>query len=451
MYYLWYMPEVIADKTIFSLAEVARSIQKTVAERYTSLYWIRAEMNKLNYYSHSGHCYPELVEKKEGRVIAEMRSVLWKSDYLRINQHFLEVAKEPLKNGITLLLQASISYDPLYGMSLRIHDVDPSFSLGVLEREKQECIDRLKEENIYYSNRQLPFPLLPKRLAIISVETSKGLSDFLKIIEGNPWQYHFEHVLFPALLQGEKAVASIAAQLKQVEAIKEQFDAVAIIRGGGGDVGLTCYNHYILASAIARFPIPVLTGIGHSTNETVSEMVAYKNAITPTELADFLIQHFHNFAVPVQRAEEITRLISRQLLEAVFDRLDHCSKDFNRASLHLIRKERQELQHNSIQVQQAVKSGLRMAAEQLRYPPQRLASASASLIKNQYTLLQVQQRQAELLDPQRILNRGYSITLANGKPVKDTTVLKEGDTVETILASGKLSSTVNKISKRKYL
>src|SRR5690554_7205519 len=123
------MPEKLADKTIFSLAEVARSIQKTIASRYKSTYWVKAEMNKLNHYTHSGHCYPELVEKKDGKVVAEMRSVLWKSDYIRINQRFLDVAKEPLRNGITILFEAAISYDPLYGMSLRILDIDPAYVL----------------------------------------------------------------------------------------------------------------------------------------------------------------------------------------------------------------------------------------------------------------------------------------------------------------------------------
>ena len=436
------MPEMIEEKTVFSLAEVARSIQKTIAERYTSVYWIKAEMNKLNYYSHSGHCYPELVEKKDGRVISEMRSVLWKGDYQRINQQFLQIAREPLKNGISILFQASISYDPVYGMSLRIHDIDPSFSLGVLEREKQESIDRLKEEGIFQTNKQLPFPLLPKRIAIISVETSKGLSDFLKIIDGNPWHYRFEHVLFPALLQGEKAVTSIIAQLAEVARRHGEFDAAAIIRGGGGDVGLTCYNHYLLASAIARFPIPVLTGIGHSTNETVSEMVAYKNAITPTELADFLIQQFHNVAVPLQQAETTLSRVAEQLIAESQARLDVLSKDFRRISKHTLDHEQQVLQHIRQQLRQSAITRLRLADMQLQRPQQQLLAVPFSLLRTRESLLNSLQRQMELLDPQRILNRGYSITLANGRPLTQVSALKPGDEIETRLSSGRIKSTV---------
>src|SRR5690606_33578933 len=181
---------------------------------------------------------------------------------------------------------------------------------------KQASISRLKQEDLFYANKRLPFPVLPKRLAIISVETSKGYSDFLKILSGNPWGYRFEQTLFPALLQGDKSIPSIINQLAHIAQRAEEYDVVAVIRGGGGDVGLSSYNNYLLASAIARFPIPVLTGIGHSTNETVSEMVAYKNAITPSELADFLIQRFHQFAVPLKQAQEVIIHNTRQLLLA---------------------------------------------------------------------------------------------------------------------------------------
>lgn len=337
------MPEIIADKTIFSLAEVARSIQKTIADRYKSLYWIKAEMNKLNHYSHSGHCYPELLEKLEGKVIAEIRATLWKSDYERINQRFVEIIKEPLKNGINILLQASISYDPVHGLSLHIVDIDPSYSLGELEREKQASIALLKEEGLFEANKLLPFPLLPKRIAIVSVETSKGLADFLKIIDHNSFGYRFEYELFPALLQGEKSVISIIDQLAKIRLQLQRFDVVAIIRGGGGEVGLSSYNNVLLAKAIATFPIPVITGIGHATNETVSELVAYKNAITPSALADYLLQHFHNFARPVTYAEQVLRLKTQQLFDNQQQLLNNNIRYFRMASLNMLHENKHQL------------------------------------------------------------------------------------------------------------
>ncbi len=287
------------ERKILSLLEVTRSIQATLNEQFAAPLWIKAEMNKLNLYPQSGHCYPELLEKQNGKIIAQMRANLWRDDYSRVNAAFLRVLREPLKDGINILFLGKVSYDPVYGLSLRIMDIDPSYSLGELEKEKLLTIERLKKERIFDQNKQLRLPMLPQRIAIISADTSKGLADFTKVIDGNPWGYKFFCMLFPALLQGDQASGQIVAQLDRISRVKHHFDVVAIIRGGGGDIGLSCYNNYELAKTIARFPIPVMTGIGHSTNETVSEMVAYTNAITPTELADFLIQQFHNFSVPV--------------------------------------------------------------------------------------------------------------------------------------------------------
>jgi exodeoxyribonuclease VII large subunit len=298
------MSEIIQNKKAFSLLEVSRSIKDTLAKRYTSTFWVKAEMIKLNHYKHSGHCSPDLVEKNQGRVIAQIRANIWKRDYERINALFTKILKEPLKDGIKILFLAKISFDPVYGLSLHILDIDPSFTLGDLEREKQECIQKLRAEGLLLKNKSTSFPLLPQRIAIISVETSKGYADFLKIIENNLWGYAFFHYLFPSILQGEKAVDGIIYQLARIKTVLHHFDVVAIIRGGGGDVGLACYNDYQLSRAIANFPIPVITGIGHATNQTVAEMISYENAITPSKLAEMLMQYFHNFAQPVNQAQQ---------------------------------------------------------------------------------------------------------------------------------------------------
>ncbi len=420
------MPELMDNKTVFTLLEVSRSIQKTIAERYKSLYWIKAEMNKLNHYSHSGHCYPELLEKKEGKVVAEMRSILWKMDYQRINRQFLEVLGEPLREGITMLFQAGISYDPLYGFSLKIVDIDPTFVLGELEKEKRESIKKLTEEGVFDANKRLPFPIIPKRLAIISVETSKGLSDFFKIINGNPWGYKIECTLFPALLQGDKSISSIIKQLEVIANKLEDFDAVAIIRGGGGDVGLSSYNNYFLSKAIAIFPIPVLTGIGHSTNETVSEMVAYKNAITPSELADFLLQKFHNFAIPVDNAlERMLRAVRRNFEEENL-KLKHIVSSISWNSKTLLLKDKSEL--NGLQTH--------------------LIRFSRQNIKENQAQLQHLERMLGIVNPIHILKRGFSIVRIDGKSVHKLDQVEIGAELEIQLEDGKvISKVINKESK----
>ncbi|WP_343562898.1 exodeoxyribonuclease VII large subunit [Sphingobacterium sp.] len=414
------MPELIQDKTIFSLLEVSKSIQKTLAERYKSLYWIKAEMNKLNHYTHSGHCYPELVEKQDGKIVAEIRSTLWKADFNRINNNFLKIAQEPLREGITMLFQASISYDPMYGLSLRIVDIDPTFTLGELEKEKLDSIKKLKEEGIYEANKSVPFPVLPKRLAIISVETSKGLSDFYKIINQNPWGYRLECTLFPALLQGDKSIPSIINQLAVITDKIAEFDVVAIIRGGGGEVGLSSYNNYLLAKAIALFPLPVLTGIGHSTNYTVSEMVAYKNAITPSELADFLIQKFHNFSIPIDKAtESIQHLITIRFKE-----------------------ERNTLSQIATHIQWVGKRELQTAHANIQHLQHELNALVKLRFYEHKTALAHTERIIQLSDPRRLLKQGFSITKVNGKLLQSVDQISPGDFIQTMLEDGEMTSTV---------
>jgi exodeoxyribonuclease VII large subunit len=414
------MPEKVHDKTIFTLLEVTKSIQKTLADRYKSLYWIKAEMNKLNHYKHSGHCYPELVEKKDGKIVAEIRSILWKSDFERINTSFIKLLNEPLRDGITILFQAGISYDPLHGLSLRIVDIDPIFVLGELEREKKESILKLQQEDLFDANKRLPFPIIPKRLAIISVETSKGLSDFFKIINNNPWNYKIETTLYPALLQGDKSIPSIIKQLAVIAERTDAYDAVAIIRGGGGEVGLSSYNSYHLAKAIAIFPIPVLTGIGHSTNETVSEMVAYKNAITPSELADFLIQKFHNFSIPLDQLQE-------QLIFLSKNKFSH---------------ERIKLQEFAQTLSWSSKNRLQQEKHTVNMLSQRLQLFSQHFLKEQNASLENIARLIKMADPTQLLKRGFSITRINGKAIQSITDVQEGDIVETLLIDGIMQSQI---------
>lgn len=412
--------EEASHRQIFSLSQVGKSIQKTLFTRYSSSYWVKAEMNKLNHYVHSGHCYPELVEKKDGKVIAEMRSTLWKSDFQLINQRFIDVLQEPLQDGISILMLVNIEFDPRYGISLRILDIDPSFSLGELAQEKQETIAKLKQEKLFDNNKKRVFPVLPKRLAIVSVETSKGYADFLKIIDGNPYHYRFEYRLFPALLQGDKAVPSIMAQLNTIKGLAKEFDAVAIIRGGGGDIGLSCYNNYDLAKTIATFPLPIFTGIGHSTNETVSEMVAFRNAITPSELADLLIQRFHEFAVPVLEAEDFIRTRIPEYLDEQKKEVDQLSRQFQLASQHLIRIESSKLS--------TLTSSLQLIANQR--------------IQMGWRALESTEKQVHLLSPENVLKRGFSLSYQNGKIIKSQNEANPSLTLTTKFHDGEIKSTI---------
>lgn len=456
------MSEVVADKTVFTLLEVMKSIQKMVATHYSNAYWIKAEMNKLNFYSHSGHCYPELVEKENGKVIAQIRATLWKDDYLRINTIFENTVKEPLKDGIKILFCARVSFDPVYGFTLRIIDIDSSYSLGDLEKEKAETIAQLRKEHVFEANKLILMARVPQRIAIISVETSKGYSDFMNILDHNPWNYKFFTMLFPALLQGEKAVDAITNQLERIRQVVSHFDVVAIVRGGGGDVGLSCYNDLKMTRAIALFPLPIITGIGHSTNETVAELISYKNAITPTELADFLLQKFHNFSVPVNDAQQSITRNSKSILDYQKVRFDKTVTQF-RADMrnfisinnYLINNRIHSIQqhttlliqrHRELQIQAKLslsKSANNSISNQklaLSKQSEQLSKLSISQLSDYSTKLQSLTQLIQIMNPKNILKRGFSITLHQGKALKSAENISPGTLLTTILADGTIIS-----------
>lgn len=458
------MPENVNNRKVFSLLEVSRSVQKTIADRYTSAFWVKAEMNKLNYYSHSGHCYPELVEKADGKIIAQVKANLWRDDYNNINQNFINTLKEPLKDGIKILFLAKIGFDPVFGLSLTIIDIDPSFTLGDLEKEKQETIEKLNKENIFALNKTKRLPILPQRIAIISVETSKGYGDFVQVLDNNSWNYKFFHYLFPSLLQGEKAIPGIISQLERIKKVLHHFDVVAIIRGGGGDVGLSCYNNYELAKAIASFPIPIITGIGHVTNETVCEMVSYQNAITPTKIAEFLIQEFHNFSVPVAKAQEVILDKAKRLLSEEKTKVQSEVKLFRLMTEAIILKNRNEIKSAKNVIEQqsqfmlkthlgyvnyyndlVVKSATHLIAQNglmLSQLKGNLEVQSNTKVRENKLQLENLERNLNILDPINILKRGFSITYHNGKSVKDIAEIDVGETIETKVHKGKIVSTV---------
>lgn len=454
----------MTEKKIFSLYQVARSVQRTLSDRYQSAFWVKAEMNKLNYYKHSGHCYPELVEKQDGKVIALVNSTLWNTDYLRANKAFLDLLNEPLKDGIKILFLAKITFDPAHGLSLRILEIDPSFTLGDLEREKQETLQKLKLEGVFEQNKRLKFPLLPQRIAIISVETSKGYADFLSVIDQNQWNYKFFHMLFPSLLQGEKAVDGILSQLELIEKVKHHFDIVAIIRGGGGDVGLSCYNSYKLARVIAEFPLPVVTGIGHATNETVSEMISHLNAITPTKLADYLIQKFHNVAVPLARFEEQLASETRALLNVRQNALQTEVKWFRSATVQMVTHHNNRVKslseslysqsvfrfRNNRLVLNAMADLIRKhSVQQLSNSAVAIANLTTLVSKNSMTMVgQNEMKIANLeniiriMDPKNVLKRGYSIAMKNGKSVTSADEVQIGDELVIKMYEGEITTTV---------
>ena len=457
----------MSEKQVFTLQQVVRSIKKTLEDRYTQNYWVKAEMHKLNKYP-SGHAFPELVQKDDNKIVAQITGTIWKQQLERINTKFIEVVKEPLKEGTTLLLLVKINYSETFGLGLQILDIDPSYSLGELQKQREETLRKLAKEGLLNLNQKLHFPLLPKRVAIISADSSKGLSDFLQVLQENKKSYFIFTHLFNAYLQGDVAVQSIISALKKIKGVKDHFDIVIIVRGGGAEVGMTCYNNYDLCKAIAEFPLPVLTGIGHSTNLNVAEMVSFRNEITPTKLAEFLLQTFREF-------EQETKRLNREMIAHSIQLIDKTKQDFNgqvrifkHASLRFTDSLKNELNQQIIELKNttryflknendavlSLKNDYRIVTKEIITAERNTLSLISKPIKGSLlhfferkeSDLEQLEKTVNILNPSNVLQRGYSLTLLNGKILSAKNKPKKGDLIESKTNSLTLFSRVEKTS-----
>jgi len=457
-------PKDTPQRQVFSLSEITGSIERMFSKYYASPYWIRAEISKLNHYPASGHCFPDLVEKQDGKVKSQVRSIIWRDDLYRISQKFQEVTNEPLSEGIAIMFQAYVKFTSEYGLSLHIIDIEPLYTLGEMARAKLATIEQLKKEGIFQQNKQVSLPLLLKSVAIISAETSKGYNDLLVTLNNNPYGYRFITRLFPALLQGDGAVESIRKQLIQIRKTINEFDAVLFIRGGGDEVGLACYDHYDLAAEVAQFPLPVITGIGHSTNETVVEMVACINKITPTDVAHFMIAGFRSYHERIIRAERTLTESAVQTTGAAIQNFNELTLAFQQAAVTFVNNEEDSIGLMALGIRESVNVAVfnhRIALSRyetsLMVQPSRLLGGSRSLLddklkmlafhylhlmKDHTGLVENAERSVLLLDPVNVLKRGFTITRYGGKALKPGSSPAPGATVETETLSEIISSTV---------
>ena len=396
------------EKSIYSLSDLAEGIRFAIYRSFPDRFWVQAEIAKLNIYPRSGHAYLDLVEKEDGKTKSQMRGIIWADDFSDIQERFEEVTREPFREGLNVLFFARMNYHALYGFSLWISDVEPSFTLGELTRLKVQTIERLQKEELFDLNKQLPIPATPLRIAVISAETSKGYLDFLEVIKQHPIPYRFEITLFPALLQGDKAIDSIRGQLKVISGIQlssiqhpaSSFDLLAIIRGGGDEIGLTCFDDYDLAREICQFPMPVITGIGHSTNETVVELVAAVNKITPTEVGYYLLSQLDEVTNNLDEMNLQVNVMTMGIVKARRAQVDGISDNLIRDARHFFSSHTNRLNH----IEQLVRN----------------------------------------LDPKNILQRGFSLTYdQQGNILKDSQAVSSGDKITTELQSGTIQSTVD--------
>ena len=382
--------------TPYTLRQLNLMVRDAVETCLADEYWVQAELAECR--ENRGHCYMELVEKDEQShtPIARASAKCWASSWNLIRPHFERGTGQPLRAGMKVLLKVYAQFHETFGFSWIVTDIDPTYTLGDMARKRQEIIRQLKEEGIFDLQRELRLPLFTKRIAVISAETAAGYGDFCRQLEENEYGFRFEVTLFPATMQGEQVEASVIAALNQIYSYT--FDCVVIIRGGGATADLSGFDTLALAENVAQFPIPIITGIGHDRDESILDMVSHTRVKTPTAAAAFLIEN----------------------LKRVADRIEDARQRIPVLALQAVSNSRHRVE---------------MAENRLTVAIDRRLTSQKHRLENLAILLQG-------FDPQLLLKRGYSITLHNGRAVRNPALLHPGDEIETRVEKGTFKSIV---------
>ncbi len=402
-----------------TLRELQRRVKSVLEGQFALPVWVSAEISdlKVNY---SGHCYLELVEKggDNGVPTAQARAVVWRSQYPRIAAYFETETGQRLAPGLKILAKVLVSYHELYGFSLQITDIDPSYTLGDLERQRQQTIAQLQQDGVWEMNREVTLPTVVQRVAVVSSVNAAGYQDFCKELEKSP--YRFEVTLFDAFMQGEAAEQSIIDALCRVADRMEEFDAVVMIRGGGSRSDLNCFNAYRLCSYVAQFPLPVITGIGHDKDTSVADMVAHTALKTPTAVAGWLVERMSGIdgwldGAALQLHDDVLRLTRREQLH-----LEELTGDLRHLPAGVLRQRGLELENRNEAFRQAVELFLRQQQQRL--------GTTAELIESR--------------SPRHILRMGFAVVRSEGRAVRSASGVAAGQSLEIEVADGRFGAEV---------
>lgn len=446
-----------------TLFELNKLVKDVITKSLPGNYWVMAEISEINEHP-SGHCYLELIQKDENTdsIKARVRANIWNYTYRMLKPYFETTTNRALAKGMKILVNSQVVFHELYGYSLNIIDIEPSYTLGDIELKRRETIERLIADGVMDMNKELELPMPPKRIAIISSPNAAGLQDFVHQLTNNQFGYVFEYELFPSTMQGEDAEKSIVNSLSNIYEKVSNFDVAAIVRGGGAQTDLSCFDSYQLASNIAQFPLPVLTGIGHDKDVSITDMVAFSSLKTPTAVAEFLISKF-------TAAEATAAELALQLLNATSKAVD--KENFNLTSRQLkiqqygstaISENIRIIYGLSNSIPYLITRIITTTLEVLRTKQGKTIFALNATINGQNTtiksnLIQLksvvpQKLQAEKtkqhfwlqtaqnLNPEALLQKGYSITYFNGKVLKNSTDVVPGDKIVTKLKNGTVLS-----------
>lgn len=423
----------------------------------------------------SGHCYLEFVEKDgvTQSIIARARGVIWANVYRMLSPFFEQETGQPFASGLSVLVRVTVDFHELYGYSLTVVDIDPSFTLGEIARNRQRVIKQLEEDGVLTLNKELEMAELPNRVAVISSPTAAGYEDFKDQLANNPGGIVFYTKLFPAVMQGDRSEESIIAALERIYTHKEHFDAVAIIRGGGASSDLSCFDSYNLAFNVTQFPLPVVSGIGHERDVTVLDVVAHTRGKTPTAVAELFIAWAMKTASELMELEE--RVVTQTegfLLEEQSDLLTLSNALVHRSTLFLqreaaaiqeltmstrhlfrqaVQKETAHLQQVHATLKHGLRQGMKEEASELRERTARLQHALRERVQKEHHFVESMQQFVRMASPENVLKRGYSLTLKKGKVITSSVDVQEGDVIETRFKDGITTSVVTEKSKREDL
>lgn len=403
-----------------SLQQLNQLVASVINQTFTDAVWITAELSDVRVAS-NGHCYMQLVEKdpKRGTMLAFANAHIWSNRWWLIRDTFQQQTGQAFTSGIKVLLQVQVTMHEAYGYSLNVLDVDPTYTLGEMARRRQQIIAQLQEDGVIDMNRELPFPTLPQRIAIISASEAAGYGDFCHQLHDNEWGLCFYTHLFPATMQGDKTESSVIAALEKISMYEDVFDVVVIIRGGGASADLASFDSYDLAFYIANFPLPVITGIGHDRDQTVLDRVAHTSVKTPTAAAALLIDAL---------SQQLSNL--QDLQEAI---VDNTHGRIEREQLHLNRL---------INIVRGTHISLGQQLNKLQLTGERIKMLTSQRIQSDNQKLTYLERTIQMAQPDNILKRGFSITRLNGHAIRSAAEVPAGAKLEIQTADGRLEVTV---------
>lgn len=430
------------EHTPLSLYELNALVRQSVRLCMPDAYWVQAELSDVRT-NYSGHCYLEFVQKdpKSNALLAKARGIVWSNVFRELKPYFERETGQAFVAGLKVLVKVTVDFHELYGYSLTVSDIDPTYTLGDMAKRKREILQRLEEEGVLTLNKELDLPELAQRIAVISSPTAAGYGDFCDQLERNAFGFVFYTKLFPAVMQGEQVEASIIRALNRINAEAGRWDVVVIIRGGGATSDLSGFDTYELATNCAQFPIPIITGIGHERDDTVIDMVAHTRVKTPTAAAEFLINHLRETA---DRLEQYASFFYQEIPGWLGEQKERLERFVARIPARV----QMRLQNEGFRQERLVKRihlawQTRVMRETYRLQLDgRLNVALQSRLQREGGRLQLLEQQVKAASPELLLQKGYSITLKNGKAVTDASALHPGDEVVTRVAKGEFKSKV---------